>query len=256
MVFIFFIGLCVGSFLNVIIVRTHENISIVRGRSICPFCHATLRFFDVIPVLSYLLLCGKCRFCHARIHPQYPLVELMTGVGFLLIYLRYTVGFSLPETFSVSLLPWFFVRDAFLLCVFLVIAVYDLRYTYILDRFILPALIALIPLQLFLGMSWQSLLAGTLVLGSFFGAQYFFSHGTWVGGGDIRLGILMGVTLGLSQGLFALLLAYGTGAFVAVLLLVTKKATRKTQIPFGPFLAGATSIVLFAGTWMMNIFFL
>ncbi len=251
-VFIFFIGLCVGSFLNVVILRTKEGISIVHGRSHCPFCHATLGILDLIPFFSYLYLRGKCRSCHARIHPQYPLVELATGIGFVLIHLRYVFGFSLPETFSANLFFWFYLRDVFLFCVLLVIAVYDLRYSYILDRFTLPALVVLIPLQLFLGMPWQTLAAGALVLGSFFGAQYLFSHGTWVGGGDIRLGVLMGVTLGLFQGLFALFLAYVIGALVSVLLLVTKKATRKTQIPFGPFLSGATILILCAGTWIIE----
>jgi len=254
LVFIFLIGLCVGSFLNVVILRTKEGASSVKGRSKCPFCHATLNATDLIPLGSYLWLRGKCRYCHTRIDLQYPLVELATGLGFILIYLRYFLDFSLPGGFSESLFFWFCARDAFLFCVMLVIAVYDLHYTHILDRFTIPALIVLFPLQIFLGMSLTSLVMGAFVLASFFGVQYFLSGGAWVGGGDIRLGALMGVALGLSQGLLALFLAYVIGAVIAVVLLATKKATRKTQIPFGPFLAGATLLVLFAGDWIVTTF--
>lgn len=254
LVFIFLIGLCVGSFLNVVILRTKEGTSPAKGRSQCPFCHAILKMTDLIPLGSYLWLRGKCRYCHTCIGLQCPLMELTTGLGFVLIYLRYFLGFSLPGYFSESLFFWFCARDAFLFCVLLVIAVYDLRYTHILDRFTLPVLLILFPLQFFLGMSFESLVLGALVLASFFGAQYVLSGGTWVGGGDLRLGALMGVALGVSQGLLALFLAYVIGAGVAIVLLATKKATRKTQIPFGPFLAGATFFILFAGDWIVTTF--
>jgi prepilin signal peptidase PulO-like enzyme (type II secretory pathway) len=253
-VFLFLIGLCVGSFLNVVITRTKEGRSWGKGRSACVVCHTRLRACELIPLFSYLCLRGKCGHCRAPISVQYPLVELATGVGFLLIHLRYVFGFSLPETFTEEMFLWFYLRDMLSWCVMILIAVYDFRFGLIPDRFTLPALLFLFPLQIFLGVSWGSLVTGALVIGGFFAAQYVLSRGTWVGGGDMRLGVLMGVMLGLSQGLFALFIAYLIGAMIGVFLLITKKATRKTRLPLGPFLAGASLLVLLSGDWLMVFF--
>jgi prepilin signal peptidase PulO-like enzyme (type II secretory pathway) len=167
-------------------------------------------------------------------------VELVTGVLFLFAFQKHGLNFI-------------FVRDAVFICYLIIIFVYDLRHMLIIDRFTIPAMIFAVIVNLWLGVipAW-SILVGGLVLAAFFWIQFLISKGTWVGGGDIRMGALMGFMLGLEQGLVALFIAYVFGAIVGVILLATGKANRKTPIPFGTFLATATVVVLFAGQGIIN----
>ncbi|MBI5794356.1 prepilin peptidase [Candidatus Uhrbacteria bacterium] len=243
---IFLLGLCVGSFLNVAIFRIHEGGSVVRGRSKCQTCEEPISARDLVPVLSFLILKGRCRKCQSVLSWQYPIVELVTGGLFLLAFQR--DGLSLT-----------FVRDCVFLSYLIIIFVYDLRHMLIIDRFTIPAMIFAIIVNLWLGIvpAW-SILVGGLVLAAFFWIQFLVSRGTWVGGGDIRMGALMGFMLGLEQGLVALFIAYLLGAIVGVGLLVSGKANRKTPIPFGTFLATASVVVLFVGEpivrWYLGLF--
>ncbi len=243
----FIFGICVGSFLNAAIFRVHEGTSVAKGRSKCRSCELPLSAIDLIPVLSYLLLRGRCRRCKSAISWQYPLVELATGLLFILFFLKH-------QEFSLILIrDWIFV--SFLMIIF----VYDLHHMLILDRFTLPAMIVAIILNLWLGTTGaSSMIFGALALGGFFYGQFALSQGKWVGGGDIRMGALMGLMLGLSQGLVALFLAYLLGAIVGVILLVLKKAQGKTALPFGTFLTLATAALLFLGDapleWYLSLF--
>ena len=243
---IFLLGLCVGSFLNVVIFRVHDGESFVRGRSKCRTCEEPLGIRDLVPVLSYLNLRGRCRGCKNVIAWQYPAVELATGALFILAYTHAGVTIQ-------------FVRDAVFASFLVIIFVYDLRHMLIIDRFTIPAIIFAIIVNLWLGFipAW-SLLAGGLVLSAFFWIQFLVSRGTWVGGGDIRMGALMGFMLGLEQGLVALFLAYVFGAIVGGALLLAGKVNRKTPIPFGTFLATSTLAVMFVGApmvqWYLRLF--
>ncbi len=242
----FLLGLCVGSFLNVAIFRIHEGESVVRGRSKCQSCEEPISPRDLVPVFSYLILKGRCRRCQSILSWQYPVVELVTGVLFLLAFQKH--GLSL-----------IFVRDAVFVSYLIIIFVYDLRHMLIIDRFTIPAMIFAVIVNLWLGIipAW-SILVGGLVLAAFFWIQFLISKGTWVGGGDIRMGALMGFMLGLEHGLVALFLAYVMGAIVGVGLLATGKANRKTPIPFGTFLTTATVMMLFVGEglirWYLSLF--
>ena len=243
---IFVVGTCIGSFLNVAIFRTHDGESVVTGRSKCRVCEVPIRAQDLVPVLSYLRLRGRCRSCKAVISWQYPTVEIATGVLFLVTYY---LGDSWMEIGR----NWVFV--SYLVLIF----VYDLRHMLIIDRFTIPAMIFAIIINLWLGMvpAW-SVLVGGLVLAGFFWIQFLISKGTWVGGGDIRMGALIGFMLGLEHGLVALFIAYVLGAIVGVAMMASGKATRKTPVPFGSFLAVATVIVLFIGQplidWYLGLF--
>jgi prepilin signal peptidase PulO-like enzyme (type II secretory pathway) len=181
---------------------------------------------------------------------HYPAIEIATGVLFALLYLSFTWGF----TDNLGLEGVFLLGRNLLFTSFLIILfVYDLRYMLILDRFTIPAMIIALLLNFFLGyVSPELMLLGALILGGFFWLQFVLSKGKWVGGGDIRLGVVMGLMLGLWQGLVALFLAYIIGAVVGVVLLLSKKATRKTQLPFGVFLTLATFIMLFAGDVILD----
>jgi len=248
--FIFLIGICVGSFLNVLVFRTNEQKSLVRSRSKCQKCEVAISWYDLVPVLSFFLLRQRCRNCKGAISWQYPLVELVTGLLFVLVYF---VHFdSLP-----AVIP-FLVRDLIFTIFLILLFVYDLRYHLLLDRFTIPAMIVALLINLFLGVSVWSMLIGAVVIGGFFFVQWRLSKGKWIGDGDIRMGALMGLMLGLTQGLVALFLAYILGAAVGVVLLVSKKARMKTQLPFGTFLAMATFVSLIWGEqilqWYLGLF--
>ena len=255
--FIFGIGVCIGSFLNVVIFRTHEETSIVRGRSKCQTCDVPLGVQDLVPILSYVRLRGRCRKCQSVISWQYPVVEVATGVLFLLMYL--TIDWNVPYNLGLQGMMVLLLRNWVFVSYLVIIFVYDLRHMYILDRFTIPAMIFALMVNLWLGFipAW-SVLVGGLVIGGFFWLQLLISRGAWVGGGDIRMGALMGFMLGLEQGFVALFLAYILGAFVGVGMIVSKKATRKTPIPFGTFLAMGTVITLFLGQpmidWYLGLF--
>ncbi len=231
---VFIIGICVGSFLNVVTFRTHENRSFLAGRSACRACGTPVAPYDLIPVLSYLILGGRCRACTASISPQYPLVEFCTGALFLAFYLQDGLTAALA-------------RDLVFTVFLVVVFVYDARYMLILDRFTIPAAVAAVLFNVALGQSVWSLLIGALVCGGFFWMQYVVSRGRWIGGGDIRLGAVIGLMLGWPNVLVALFLAYVIGAVYAVGLLVTGKAKMQTHIPFGTFLALATLVVMLYG---------
>lgn len=243
---IFLLGLSVGSFLNVVIDRIHRNESFIGGRSRCPRCDTKLAKKDLIPVLSFLFLKGKCRTCKKSISIQYPLVELATGVLFTLEYLRMITGVWWPaEAIAHPLI--FFGRDLVFLATLVVIFVYDLRYTLILDRITIPAILFALGTNMLLGFDFYNMLLGAAVVGGFFLLQFVISRGTWVGGGDIRLGVLMGVMLGLESGLVALFSSYVFGSFIVILLLLMKRKALKAEIAFGPFLVIGTYFALIFG---------
>ncbi|KKW33373.1 MAG: Type 4 prepilin-like protein leader peptide processing enzyme [Candidatus Uhrbacteria bacterium GW2011_GWA2_52_8d] len=236
------------------IFRTHEGESVVTGRSKCRACEVPIGAQDLVPVLSYLRLRGRCRSCKSVISWQYPAVEIVTGFLFVVAFLSSTQ--TLNDSITQSLL---FLRNGVFLSYLVLIFVYDLRHMLIIDRFTIPAMIFAIIINLWLGTvpAW-SVLVGGLVLAGFFWIQFLLSKGTWVGGGDIRMGALMGFMLGLEHGLVALFIAYVLGAIVGLMMMVTGRATRKTPVPFGTFLSVSTVLVLFAGKqildWYLSFF--
>lgn len=257
LIFIFILGACVGSFLNVAIFRVHEGKSVVGGRSKCRGCEEPIRASDLIPILSYLRLKGRCRACKSVISWQYPAVEVATGLLFVLGYI--IVSTQGADNLGLLFMAMLLLRYAVFIAYLVIIFVYDLRHMLILDRFTIPAMIFAIIMNLWLGTvpAW-SILVGGAVHAGFFWLQFAISKGTWVGGGDIRMGALMGFMLGLEQGLVALFIAYVLGAIVGVGMMASGKATRKTPVPFGTFLAVATVVVLFVGQplidWYLNLF--
>ena len=227
---VFIFGLIVGSFLNVVIYRTYKGVGFIRGRSYCPCCKHHLETIDLIPVVSFLLLRGRCRWCGKPISRQYPLVELATGGSFLGLF---TVYGPSPE-FLVSMLY---------AAVLIVVFVQDLRYFVILDRISVPALIAACVLSpLVFKVSLTDMAIGIGVGGGFFLLQYALSRGKWIGGGDIRLGALMGAMLGWELALIALSLAYAAGALTALALVALRKKSWGSHLPLGTFLSAATFV--------------
>lgn len=241
--------------MNVIIFRSHEGGSVVNGRSKCRQCKEIIKAKDLIPVWSYLWLKGRCRNCQSSISWQYPVVEMTTGVLFFLVALNYLLDGD--QLLGTGL--WTVIRDWVFVSFLIIIFVYDLRHMLILDVFTLPAMIFAFIVHILIGsLSIETMLIGGGILGFFFWIQFFVSKGQWVGGGDIRMGALMGIMLGIQQGLFALFLAYLLGAIVGVFLLSTGKANRKTPIPFGTFLSIAAVVSILVGQpmvdWYLGLF--
>ncbi len=236
------LGAFVGSFLNVIILRVPKGRRVVgvRNRSQCPRCRHTLHARDLVPVLSFVALRGKCRYCRAPISWQYPLVELLTAALFGAIAWQY----------GVTMVGWIGVIGA---AWFIVLGVIDGKHGIVPDRVSVPALVVIGILQLARVADFgkaslstdvaRDALAYLLAAGigaAWFAVQWVVSRGRWVGTGDIRLGALMGLYLGMPHTIIALFLAYVIGSAWAVVLLVRKRVTLKSAIPFGTFLAAAS----------------
>lgn len=254
---IFTLGLIFGSFLNVVIYRLKNGGTIVSGRSKCPHCKKILGFFDLFPVLSFVSLKGKCRFCKKKISWQYPLVELSSALILVFVYANlFTIkqNFSALAGFNDYLL---FAVLAYIFLSLFVILVYDQLYYLIPDVVLVPSFLVLVIFYLssyFLGLSsdFLSYVLGMLIYSGFFAIQYFISKGKWVGFGDIKLGLLLGLLLGWQLTLVSLFLAYVFGSLVALALIGLKKKTRKDIIPFGPFLIASAFFCFFYGNLILD----
>lgn len=251
-VIIFILGLLVGSFLNVVIYRIHRGETFIKGFSKCLFCGHRLYAKDLIPLFSYVFLKGKCRYCKQRFSQQYFLVEFSTALAFVLILLKLLPSLHLVDLSAVLFLHilYWFVIVAFLIVIF----VYDLKYYLILDKVIVPAIIFSLVCSFFLGHNVLHLLLAALLGGGFFLLQFVVSKGKWIGGGDIRLGFLMGIILGWPNILTGLFIAYLSGSIISLSLLYFGKKSWKDQVPFGTFLTFATFITMLYGDILVDFY--
>ncbi len=268
--FLFVFGLCIGSFLNVIIYRLPRGLSVGKGRSFCPKCKKKLLWWELIPLFSFIFLKGRCSKCKVKISLQYPIVELTTGVLFLLTFLRLTRDSGL---ITCSLLPIIYVWT--IMSILIAIFFIDLKHYIIPDSLIIVGsaltLIYLLMLQFFDNLQPVFYNSKTLVLfyrflpvssfkfqvsslfinniifaiigGAFFGLIILLTKGRGMGVGDMKFGVLMGLILG-SNLIMALYLSFVSGAIVGVLLILLKKKSLKSKVPFGPFLVGATLLFM------------
>lgn len=235
--FVFVFGLCIGSFLNCIIYRLEQKKKIT-GRSFCPNCKHKLSWQDLFPICSFLLLKGKCRYCHKKISLQYPLVELATGILFVLLL---SLGLTF-NTFYILVIS----------CFFIIIFIYDLKHSLILDKVLFPAVaIALIYDVINIQHLLNALLAAVIASG-FFLLIFLISKGRAMGFGDVKLAILIGLLLGMPNALVALFLAFFFGAVIGLALMVFKKKSLKSEIPFGPFLITGTLVTIFYGNQIIQ----
>ncbi|MBI2439214.1 MAG: prepilin peptidase [Candidatus Moranbacteria bacterium] len=242
----FLLGIIIGSFLNVLVCRLHEEETLL-GRSFCRVCKHQIRWYDNIPLVSFIFLKGKCRDCKGGISWQYPILEFFSGVFFLLVGKYF---FSFEENFSWGETSWLL----FVGSIFLVIAAYDMRHMEIplvllLIAFIATGIFLIFCLlftteSFFVSRLWQSLLGGTIVA-SFFFFLVFVSRETWMGWGDVWLGMVGGMVVGLPLALPMLTLSFGSGALVGIFALLYKKKDLRSQIPFAPFLVFGILSVLF-----------
>jgi leader peptidase (prepilin peptidase) / N-methyltransferase len=227
-------GLAIGSFLNVVIARVPAGRSLVHPGSACPGCSAPLAWHDNIPVLSYLLLRGRCRTCAMRISWRYPIVEATTAALFVLAYVA--LGPSADFVIALVLLPALVAMTAI-----------DLQHQMIPDVITLPGITVGFLMNIALGrMSWVDSVIGILIGGGLFLVIILVSRGG-MGGGDLKLGAMLGAFLGWKALLFGLFVAIVLGGVIGVALLATGVRGRKDPIPFGPFLAAGGAMALVWG---------
>lgn len=244
---IFLFGLTVGSFLNCVIFRLDiEGKSALNGRSFCLYCKHKLAWFDLIPIISFLVLKGRCRYCHKKISWQYPLVELFTALLFVLIFDFY---FPISGLFNLISLIYLLVISCFLVIIF----VYDLRKFLILDKVIYPAIFLVIVYNLYnvhhlVYNSFPAAIGATL----FFLAIFLISKGKWLGFGDVKLIFFLGLLLGFPNILITLFLSSTIGAVIGIGLIALGKKTMKSEVPFAPFLVVASFIAMLWGNLMVD----
>lgn len=226
--------------MNVVICRLETKESIFIGRSHCPKCGTVLKWYDLIPVLSFLFQKGECRYCHKKISWQYPLVEILTALIFLLFFSSI----------------YYLVITCFLIIIF----VYDLKHYIIPDKIVYPAIvITLVSAAFYPPLTGFYFLLSAFLASGFFLSIVLISKGKWMGLGDVKLAFLMGLVLGWPNILFALFLAFSLGAVIGIILIVLGKKNIKSEIPFGPFLAGATIFAMLYNQnmvdWYLNLVF-
>lgn len=265
---IFFVfGLVFGSFLNVLIFR-HNTGRGISGRSFCPACGRELRWFELLPVVSFISQGGRCRRCQTRISWQYPLVETAVGLLFFLVFWKwFAVGWPLEPGI---LIPAIYALVAS--CILVAIFVYDLKHKIIPDGFVYTLIASALVLRLFLTdyqnfLSYPNLadlLAGPLLFLPFF-CLWYFSGGKWIGLGDGKLALGLGFWLGFAGGLTAVILGFWLGAAISIgriffgwlsktrlfrrlsLSWRVKNLTMKSEVAFGPFLIAGALLVYFLG---------
>lgn len=247
--FAFVFGLVVGSFLNVCICRMPNNESVVSPPSHCPHCSYQIRWYDNIPLLSYMVLQGKCRGCGAHISFQYPLVELLNGILTLFLFLRFgpTLAFAV----------------LFLFCSALVVITFiDIEHQIIPDEISLTGIVVGFVLSFFLkGHGWLNSLLGILLGGGsllLVAYSYQFLTGKdGMGGGDIKLLAMMGAFLGWKAIPFIIFASSLIGSVVGVSIMMLQKKDAKLAIPFGPYLAFGAVLYIFYGKplirWYLNL---
>lgn len=261
---LFLFGLNIGSFLNVLIDRLPRGEQVLKGRSYCDRCKHKLAWYDLVPIISWLTLGGRCRHCHSPISGYYPTVELLTGVLFVFVSIHLrgvspasNAGLLHLEGVSAFLpLAYYF----FIISVLIVVFFADLKYQIIPDQVVYPAIV----ISLFFSIlqlpppsrSPYVHLEGVLTAlgaGLFFLAVVLATRGRGMGVGDVKLAALMGLILGFPKIIIALYLAFLTGAAIGVILILTGKKRFGQHIPFGPFLVISTLVALFGGDSIWQI---
>lgn len=241
---VFVLGLVFGSFISAFSYRFPRGISIVRGRSFCPRCNKQIKFYDNIPLLSYFLLGGKCRNCKKPISWRYPALELITALGFLLIYLHF-----FPNYVSTIYYLTIFV-------ILVLIFIIDLEHRIIPDTFvflgvflvliylvIVPSLHSLLP-SLFSGF----LAASSLML------LHLITLGRGMGLGDVKFAVFGGMLIGINLFLIWLFLSFLTGGIVGIILILARRAGLKSQVAFGPFLVAGMILTIFCSRAVLGFF--
>ena len=244
-IFAFIFGAVVGSFLNVCIFRLPGKESIIKPLSRCPHCHHPIRYYDNIPLISFILLKGKCRDCQEKISWRYPLVELITASLSLLLFLKFGLSLTFLTIFIFT-------------AVLIIIAFIDLDHQIIPDILTLPGIPVFFLAGIFImKVYWLEALIGLLIGGGVLFAIAFvyeaITKREGMGGGDIKLLAMIGGFFGWKSLIFILLFSSFAGALVGITAMIIQKKDLKYAVPFGPFLAAAAVAYIFWGDAFMRL---
>ncbi|MGE3263544.1 MAG: A24 family peptidase [Bacteriovoracia bacterium] len=245
--FIFCAGLCVGSFLNVVIHRLPLGESVITPRSRCPHCRTAITWYQNIPLFSFLFLRGKCASCHAKISWRYPFVELLTA-------LLFTAAAGTNPTWYEW--PWqFYFLGALVACTFI-----DLDHWILPDKITLPGIViglagaALIPSVSFLNSTIGFLFGGGLLYLVAWAYQ-LATKKDGLGGGDIKFLAMVGAFLGLEGAVMTIVIASMVGSVLGIFLMLIKGRKGSSAIPFGPFLSAGAAVAFFFGPALWQWYF-
>ncbi len=279
--YLFILGTIVGSFVNVVALRHGTGLRATHGRSLCMHCGIPIKWYDLIPVFSFMGLSGKCRACKGRLSWQYPLVELASGIIFVALAVRQYSLWPLYSSFAHGFLysVLFFIYYAFVWSVLLAIVIYDMRHKIIPNTFVYT-FISLAVAKLLLLFYCSTVVLGVasldlvqaldmfspFILSLPFALLWFMSRGEWMGFGDVKLMFGIGALLGFVSGVSAIILAFWTGASIGIFLLIASRNSHtlahskehrdlhnwrmNSEVPFAPFLILGTLIAFF---WHVDI---
>ncbi|MBP7740747.1 prepilin peptidase [Candidatus Woesebacteria bacterium] len=253
---LFVFGTIIGSFLSVVILRSIAGENWVNGRSRCDSCRKTISWYDNIPLLSFLILRGKCRHCKKPILPLHPMVEMLTGVLFMWWYWGGFLFFKLTQAPYSVMQPLFWLTVGIIL---IYIFIMDLNYMIIPDKAVIALISLAVIYRLMLSISgimqpmdlFKTIVAAVISCAFFF-CLWFFTKGKGMGFGDVKLSIPLAILLGPQKTLVGMFLAFLIGAVVGIILVLLKKSKMKAAIPFGPFLIIGTIISLIWGDFIYS----
>jgi prepilin signal peptidase PulO-like enzyme (type II secretory pathway) len=268
------IGLCFGSFINALVWRLHKqdelvdkkhkktnsklqasNYSILNGRSMCPDCKHQLKAIDLIPVASWIMLKGKCRYCKKPISWQYPVIELLTAFLFVFSWVFW------PAVLTANWQYFAFITWLIILIGLISMAIYDTRWMILPDKILYFLTLIMIGSYL-IQFSFDKpahdatdIFFAAVIGCGFFGLIYLVSRGKWIGFGDVKLGFLLGLIVATPVNIFiTLFLSSILGMFWIMPLLAIKKLKPTSHIPFGPFLISAAVIVVLFGQNIVDLY--
>lgn len=232
--FVLIIGLCIGSFLNVVLLRLDRKEGIMTGRSECPHCSHQLNWKDLVPLFSYLFLRGSCRYCRAEISSIYPAVELITATVILIFFMVAGPAIQIGTFYYLVVIV-----------LFLLLAFFDAMYLILPDKITFFLIVfAFLFNMVFGGSELLNVLLSGFIFGLAFAIIYLVSHGQWMGFGDVKLVIAIGLVLGYPLGFFSIISAIWIAAIWGLVLMASGKANLKTALPFGSFLSATTILFI------------
>lgn len=279
------LGLCMGSFVNALVWRVRENeneskkkspdkeyiknLSVAKGRSMCPHCKHELAAKDLVPLMSWLMLGGKCRYCKKSISVQYPLVEISTAALFVVSFLLWpsslvtgASGIGNAQLFKTAafISDIYFILWLMFLTGLVALFIYDLRWFLLPNRIVYPltgvallmAVISILDSNNMLS-ALVNIVIAVLIGGGVFWLLYQTSNGKWIGGGDVKLGWALGLIAGTpGKSILFIFIASVIGTLVSLPLIASKKLSRGSALPFGPLLIAGLIITVFFGSQILN----
>jgi prepilin signal peptidase PulO-like enzyme (type II secretory pathway) len=242
------LGLIIGSFLNVVIYRYDDWVSIAKTRSNCPECKTNLNWYDLVPVLSYLTLKGKCRYCQKPISWQYPIVELATGILFATGYTLIFINSEIPSSSAVAAYIFYAIAVSAAVVVFF----HDLYEMLIPDLMAYILLVASILFSLFYYQDWLGTLYAVIIGYGAIALLVYPSKGKWMGEGDLKISAAMGALVGYPGVIAYLIISFMLGGLYGAVALGSKKVKLRTAVPFAPFLIIGAILSLLYATRLIN----